>query len=95
MDDLEFIFWSAEMDLGIPVLDVHGFSVEGALHELDFFVDRAVLAGASAIKIIHGVGTGALRASIMRVLAADRRIRSFRESQRPGEGGAVLYAVLV
>lgn len=94
MDDLEFIFWSAEMDSGVPTLDVHGFSVEGALHELDFFVDKAMVAGASAIKIIHGVGTGALRTSIMCELAADRRIRSFRESQRSGEGGAVLYAVL-
>lgn len=94
MDDLEFIFWSAEMDSGVLVLDVHGYSVEGALHELDFFVDRAMVAGAPAIKIIHGVGTGMLRTSIMRALAADRRIRGFRESQRPGEGGAVLYAAL-
>jgi DNA mismatch repair protein MutS2 len=95
MDDLEFIFWSAELDPGVLTLDVHGFSVAAALHELDFFIDKAMVSGKHAVKIIHGVGTGALRTSVTRALASDRRIRSFRESQRPGEGGAVLYAVLV
>ncbi|MDQ5931827.1 MAG: mismatch repair protein MutS2 [Patescibacteria group bacterium] len=95
MDDLEFVLWSVEMDPLAPVLDVHGFSVETALLELDFFVDRSVVHGAHGIKIIHGVGTGALRSAITRALMADRRIRGFRESQRPGEGGAVIYAALV
>ena len=94
MDDLEFMFWSAEMNRDIPVLDIHGYSVAEALHELDFFVDKAVIGGNVAVKIIHGVGTGALRTSVSRALAADRRVRGFRESQRPGEGGAVIYAVL-
>lgn len=95
MDDLEFVLWSVEMDASSPVLDVHGLSVEASLVELDFFVDRSVVRGARGVKIIHGVGTGALRSAISRALMADRRIRGFRESQRPGEGGAVLYAALV
>jgi len=94
MDDLEFILWSGEMDSGVPTLDVHGFSVIDALHELDFFIDRSLVREGRVVKIIHGAGTGALRAAILRVLASDRRIRGFRDSQRPGEGGAVLYAVL-
>lgn len=94
MDDLEFILWSAEMDLATPVLDVHGCSVAEALNTLDYFIDKSVVAGARSIKIIHGVGTGALRAAIVRALTADRRIRGFRDSERSGEGGAVIFAVL-
>lgn len=94
MNGDDFKFWSAEMNSATPALDVHGYSISAAIHELDFFIDRAVMQGAEVIKVIHGAGTGALRAAVHEALSADKRVMSIRDSERSGEGGAVLYAIL-
>ena len=45
-------------------IDLRGSTIEEGILELDLFVDRAVLTGLKEIWIIHGKGTGALRAGI-------------------------------
>jgi DNA mismatch repair protein MutS2 len=50
-------------------------------------VDQAVRADLRSLRIIHGKGTGALRARVAEMLRADTRIRQFRLGAH-NEGGA-------
>ncbi len=63
-----------------------GRLVEDALIELDSFLDDAVLAGLTQLRIVHGKGTGALRKAVRGFLQQDKRVLSFRLGE-PGEGG--------
>lgn len=64
-----------------------GLTVDEALHEVDLFIDQAVLNGQTMVYLIHGNGTGALRAAIQKHLRGHRNIKSFRLGEY-GEGGA-------
>lgn len=66
-------------------IDVRGMLVEDALLEVERFLDNAVLASLTQVTIIHGKGTGALRAGIAKALKSDKRVASFRLG-RYGEG---------
>lgn len=68
-------------------VDLRGFRVAEIELEVDRAVDQAVLAGLGEIRIIHGKGTGALRASVSEILADDPRVKDVRLGG-PGEGGA-------
>ncbi|HZK29123.1 MAG TPA: endonuclease MutS2 [Clostridia bacterium] len=64
-----------------------GKRVDEALDMIDHFLDEAMLAGLSPVRIVHGKGTGALREATQNVLARDkRRVLSFRAGGE-GEGG--------
>lgn len=45
-------------------LDIRGMRVQEALDVVDKFLDDSALAGSKEVRIIHGVGTGALRESL-------------------------------
>jgi DNA mismatch repair protein MutS2 len=62
--------------------DLRGMDVADALGEVDRALDRAVLAGLSEVRIIHGLGTGALRSAVQKHLKGHPQV----ESQRQGEG---------
>lgn len=59
-------------------IDLRGQTVEEALLEVDFFIDRAVMSHLEQITIIHGKGTGALRAAIHSHLKRHKSIKSYR-----------------
>lgn len=59
-------------------IDLRGQTVEEAIMELDRFIDQCVLMHLNEISIIHGKGTGALRAGIAQHLRHHPNIRSFR-----------------
>ena len=59
-------------------LDLRGQTVEEALMELDMFIDNAVMTNVNVISIIHGKGTGALRAAVQNHLKRHRNIKAFR-----------------
>lgn len=63
-----------------------GKRVDEALGMIDHFLDDALLAGLSPVRIVHGKGTGALRQASHDFLARDRRVASFRQGGQ-GEGG--------
>jgi DNA mismatch repair protein MutS2 len=46
-------------------IDIRGTQVDEALEAVDKFVNDALLAGLREVRIIHGVGTGALRNSVI------------------------------
>ena len=70
-----------------PEVDLRGLRVDEMETELGRALDEAVVGGLSELRIIHGKGTGALRARAGELLAEDARVRDFRTGG-PAEGGA-------
>ncbi len=66
-------------------LDIRGYAVDEGIHEMDMFIDNAVLTGAGLITVIHGKGTGILRQGIHQHLKSHPSVKSFRAG-RYGEG---------
>ncbi len=69
-----------------PELDLRGQYPDEAVIMVDKYLDDACLAGLSRVYLIHGKGTGALRAAVHRQLKEHRRVKSFRLGEH-GEGG--------
>lgn len=67
-------------------LDLRGERVEDALRRLDRFLDDALRAGLDRVRVIHGHGTGALKAEVRRFLADSPHVAR-RRPGGPGEGG--------
>ena len=68
-----------------------GQTVEEALQNLDKYLDDAVLAGLTSVRIVHGKGTGALRAAVGQYLKRDPRVRTYRlGSFGEGDNGVTL-----
>ena len=68
-------------------VDVRGMIGDDAWYVVDKYLDDAVLAGVPSVRIIHGKGTGALRAALWKYFKQDSRIKSFRHGNF-GEGDA-------
>jgi len=67
-------------------INVVGRTVDDALEITDKFLDDAFLAQLSTIRIVHGLGTGALRHAISELLGAHPHVSHF-ESAPHSEGG--------
>lgn len=61
-----------------PEVDLRGMNLEEAEYVTEKFIDDAVLGGIPSITIIHGKGTGILRAGIHQLLKKNKAIKSFR-----------------
>ena len=70
-----------------PEVDVRGMIGDDAWFVVDKYLDDAVLAGSPSVRIIHGKGTGALRAALWRYFKNDPRIKTYRHGAY-GEGDA-------
>ena len=70
-----------------PEIDVRGMIGDDAWFVVDKYIDDAVLAGMPTVRIIHGKGTGALRAALWKYFKHDKRIKSYRHGEY-GEGDA-------
>ena len=73
-------------------VDVRGMLVDEALPVVDKYLDDAYLAGLKQATIIHGKGTGALRAAITNMLKRHPHIASYRPGKY-GEGEAGVTVV--
>ena len=69
-----------------PELKLLGMTTDEAVLKLEQFLDDCILSNISSIRVVHGKGTGALRAAVTQHLRRDKRIRSFRLGSF-GEGG--------
>jgi DNA mismatch repair protein MutS2 len=67
-------------------IDVRGNRADEAIVQVDRFVDESLLAGRDAVFVIHGHGTGALRAAIRAHLGSHKGIDKLRPGE-PNEGG--------
>src|SRR5450759_2136071 len=67
-------------------LDMRGWRVEAALEELESYLNDAAMSGIASVRIVHGKGTGALRAAVREQLAHHPLVKSFALAS-PQEGG--------
>lgn len=75
-------------------LNLIGQRVDDALDESDKFLDRALLEGKQAVRIIHGFGTGALRKAIREHLRKHPAVKSWRPGGDNEGGDGATIAVL-
>lgn len=70
-----------------PALEINviGLRVDEAIPEVEAFLDSAVLSNLEEIRIVHGMGTGRLRAGIHDYLRTQRNVLEFRLGKY-GEG---------
>ena len=66
-------------------IDLRGLLGDEAWLAVDKYLDEAVLANFSRVRLIHGKGTGALKNALWQRLKGDRRVAEFRLG-RYGEG---------
>ncbi len=72
-------------------LDLRGMASDEGLIEVDRFIDNAVMAGVPQVTIIHGKGTGVLRAAVQQHLRRHPSVKSFRlGTYGEGESGVTV-----
>lgn len=75
-------------------LDLRGNMVDEALGELGLFIDKCVLNSIEEIRIIHGKGTGALRAAVTDYLKMHPNISEYRLGKYgEGENGVTIAKI--
>lgn len=77
---------------GTYEINIIGKRYEEAMALIDKFLDDALVMGYPHVRIVHGMGTGALRKGVRRMLEKNNHVVSYRDGG-PNEGG--LGATLV
>ena len=72
---------------GRPEINLLGLRVHEALPRLETFLDQAILNNQSAVRIVHGMGTGALRRAVREYLSESPYCAAYNEAPRH-EGGS-------
>jgi DNA mismatch repair protein MutS2 len=75
-------------------LNLVGQRVDDAIEESDKFLDRALVEGKQAVRIIHGFGTGTLRRAIREHLRKHPAVKSWRPGGENEGGDGATVAVL-
>ena len=75
-------------------INLIGSTVEEALDRLDKFLDDSYLAGHSQVRVIHGHGTGRLRAAVQKMLKTHPHVDSQSPAEeRAGGSGATVVTL--
>jgi DNA mismatch repair protein MutS2 len=75
-------------------LNLIGQRVDDAIDESDKFLDRSLMQGRQAVRIIHGFGTGALRKALRDHLRKHPAVKSWRPGGENEGGDGATIAVL-
>ncbi|KPJ64514.1 hypothetical protein AMK68_01485 [candidate division KD3-62 bacterium DG_56] len=70
-----------------PELNLVGQRVADAIYELEKYLDDALVGGLAEVRIIHGLGTGALRSAVGETLERHPHVADYRPAERE-QGGA-------
>ena len=84
---------TAHLDVGHEV-DLRGLRVDEVELRLGRALDSAIVENLSELRIIHGMGTGAVKARAHEILRSDGRVDAFRAGGQGQGGGGVTVAVL-
>jgi len=75
-------------------INLVGQRVREGIDALAAFLDRSVRLGLSEVRVVHGLGTGALRRAVQEFLAASPYCARFREEDAARGGGGVTIVEL-
>jgi DNA mismatch repair protein MutS2 len=75
-------------------VSLRGMMVEEALEALERYLEKAYLSGLPFVRIVHGKGTGKLRAAVRDALRGHEFVKSFEEGA-PNEGGEGVTVALI
>ena len=70
-----------------PEINLLGLTVDEAVFKLEKYLDDAMIAGLSSVRVVHGKGTGALRKGIHEYLRHQNFVKSYKLAEF-GEGDA-------
>ena len=74
--------------------DLRGMTVDEALLTLDSFISSMLMGGLNEFTVIHGKGTGALRAAVQKHLKGNKFVKSFRlGTYGEGENGVTIVTL--
>jgi DNA mismatch repair protein MutS2 len=74
-----------------PELDIRGMMTDEAIPVVDKYIDSAKMAKLNTVTIIHGKGTGALRAAVQAELKRNPHVKSYRNGKfGEGENGVTV-----
>jgi len=72
-------------------IHLRGMTGDEAWSAVDKYFDEAQMAGFFTVRLVHGKGTGALKAALWKQLKLDKRVKSFRIGQfGEGDGGVTV-----
>lgn len=79
------VAYAGPADRPAPQVDLHGLTVEEAMARTVAAIDHALQSGADGIAIVHGKGSGRIRAALHRLLGSLPVIGSFAlDARNPG-----------
>jgi DNA mismatch repair protein MutS2 len=77
-------------------VSLRGMMVEEALETLERYLEKAYLAGLPFVRIVHGKGTGKLRAAVRGALRGHSYVKSFEEGgEKEGGEGVTIAKIAV
>ena len=79
---------------GLAECDLRGLRVDEALDRLDEAIDAAIGEGRDELRVIHGIGTGALRRAVRDRLADSRFVSGYLEAEREDGGPGATRALI-
>jgi DNA mismatch repair protein MutS2 len=79
---------------GSQEIDLRGLRVDEALERLDGALDRAATEGRDELRVIHGIGTGALRRAVREHLPDSPYVVECLEAERDEGGAGATRAIL-
>ena len=81
-----------EKDGPAPEIHLRRLPVAEALFRLDRYLDEVFVAGLATVRVVHGKGTGALRAAVREALSVHPLVKGYRDGYI-GEGDAGVTVV--
>jgi DNA mismatch repair protein MutS2 len=87
--------YALNMQDSSDTLDLHGYTVEEARELLDEFLSTCLLTNVGTVRIMHGVGTGRLRALVQDYLKREAHATNIRAASTKEGGMGVTLADLV
>jgi dsDNA-specific endonuclease/ATPase MutS2 len=76
------------------VLDLHAFDPKDVRDLVPEYIGECLRRGIIDLRIIHGKGTGTLKAIVHGVLAKDPRVASFKDAGTGGGGWGATQVIL-